>query len=100
QESMGAINDLKSWSRQQGAPVTLGIVFSVVASALVLWFTRAKGMESLWLSSSSNQQPWTFFTCLWSQMPFANGLSLMFFVFMMMCLFSFGAPVERLMGSR
>jgi membrane associated rhomboid family serine protease len=97
---MGAINDLKSWSKQQGAPVTLGIVFSVVASALILWFTRAKGMESLRLSSLSNEQPWTFFTYPWSQMPFADGLSLMFFVFLMMWLFSFGAPVERMMGSR
>ncbi len=99
QSSMSGIADLQSWARKQASPVNLGLIASMVAVALLFWFTRAKNLPELLIGIESHQRPWSFLTYPWAQMPFTDGLSLIFFVFLMMWLFMSGSFVEREMGS-
>ena len=92
-------SDFKTWARSQKAPVNLTIMGLLIACALLFWFTAAKGIENFMLGADSHQRPWSFFTYAFAEMPFASGLSLMFFVFMLLWLYSFGGTVEREMGS-
>jgi membrane associated rhomboid family serine protease len=88
-----------SWYRRQAAPVTIGIIASMIVFAFVWWITSVKGMENFLLSPGWQQRPWTLVTYPWAFMPFFDGLQLLFFVFMIMWMFWTGTSVERDLGS-
>ena len=97
---MPALQDFQGWTRRQNAPVTIGVIASLVVAALLFWFTRGESMRAFMIGWDSHARPWSFLTYAWMQMPFGDGLTLMFFVFLMMWLFSFGSVVEKDLGSR
>ncbi len=96
---MSGIADLQSWARKQGSPVNLGLIASIIAVALLFWFTNSKGLPDMMLGVDSHQRPWSFITYGWAMMPFSSGLSIAFFAFLMIWLFMCGSFVEREMGS-
>jgi hypothetical protein len=96
---MGLIEDITGWTRKNGAPFTVLLVASFVVSSLILWLTHFKGVDQILLVSSPLSPLWTFVTYPWAYMPLADGLSLMFFVFLMFWLLQVGASVEREMGT-
>lgn len=96
---MQVIRDARGWYWKQGRPATLGLVLSLTAAALIFWFTRGRGVDQLWLTPDALERPWTLLTYPWADMPLSGGLSLMFFVFLLLWLYSLGGPVEREMGS-
>jgi hypothetical protein len=71
----------------------------MVLMALLFWFTRSKNMGEFAITLASHEKPWSFLTYPWAQMPFTDGLSLIFFVFLMMWMFMCGNFVEHEMGS-
>lgn len=96
---MAAIDDLKSWSRRQGAPATIGLLASFIVAALAFWFNQMRGADMLVVSPASMSQPWTFLTYPWAANPLA-GFGLFFFIFFLMWMFWVGASLEKEMGSR
>jgi hypothetical protein len=97
---MPVVQDLQGWSRRQNAPVTIAVIASLVATALLFWFTRGKSMQQFMIGWDSHARPWSFLTYAWMNEPFGGGLSLMFFVFLLMWFYSFGTVVERDLGMR
>jgi signal transduction histidine kinase len=96
---MAAVDDLRSWARKQGAPANLAIMASIVATALLFWFTNYKSAQNFGVAIDSHLRPWSFLVYPWINMPFTGGLELIFFVFLMMWLFMTGSFVEREIGS-
>jgi hypothetical protein len=93
-----ALKQGMSWYRRQAAPITIGIIASLIVFAFVWWFTGAKGMENIVLGPGWQQRPWTLFTYPWAEMPFTDGLSILFFVFLIMWMFWVGGSAEHDLG--
>jgi len=96
---MGLIDDFKGWIKKNGAPFTVLLVASFVVSSLILWLNHLHGIEQVWLANAPMTPIWTFVTYPWAYMPLGNGLSLMFFAFLMFWLIQVGMSVEREMGT-
>jgi membrane associated rhomboid family serine protease len=96
---MAAIDDLKSWSRSQGAPATIGLLASFIVTALFFWFSQMRGADLLMVTPDSLVRPWSFFTYPWTANPLA-GYGLLFFIFFLMWMFWVGTSLERQMGSK
>src|SRR5665213_1934355 len=95
---MGFIEDIKTWSKRQGAPVTIALMGTMCATNLYFWFMRTKGMGALALFSGDTGRFWTFATYPWAFSLIA-GWSLIFFVFLMYWMWWVGTSVERDIGS-
>lgn len=96
---MGVFDDVKAWSSRQKAPVSVGFAFSLLAAALILWFTHMKGMDKLSLNALWTQQPWTLLTYPWAWMPFIGPLAFLWVAVDIAIMLWFGGDVEREMGS-
>lgn len=92
------MNNVLSWFRRQGAPVTVLIIASMIVASVILWTTSLKGIERLALGATWQQQPWTLLTYPWAYSPFFNGLALVCFVFLCMWIFMTGGQIERDLG--
>lgn len=87
-----------SWYRRQAAPITIGIIASVIFFAFIWWFAAGKGMEQFALMPDWQSRPWTLLTYPWAFTPFYDGLQILFFVIMVMWVFWTGGSVERDLG--
>jgi hypothetical protein len=96
---MGLVEDIKEWTKKNAAPFTVVLVASFVVVDLIFWLNHLKGLEQIWLINSPQSPFWTFVTYPWADMPFGDGLRLMFFVFLMFWLFQVGSSIEREMGT-
>lgn len=94
-----SINNIGSWVRRQGSPITIGIIASLIVTALAFWTTSFRGLEHFALGTSWQSQPWTLLTYPWAYSPFYDGLAILFFVFLCMWMFFVGGLVERDLGS-
>lgn len=95
--SMGLMDGVKGWVRQNNSPVTAGLIGSLFVAALLNWFLKMPALFALGQDAFS--RPWTLLTYPWAYSPFTDGLSLMFFFFMLIWLYSVGPGLEREMGS-
>lgn len=93
-----ALQQGPSWFRRQAAPITLGIIASVIAFALIWWLTGAKGIENLVVSPNWSSKPWVLLAYPWAQMPFTTGFALLGFVFLIFWTFWVGGSTERDLG--
>lgn len=96
---MGLIEDITAWTKKNSAPFTVLLIVSFIASSLMFWFLNLKGLELVALTNSGRSPLWAFLTYPWAYMPFGNGLSLMFFVFLMYWLLQVGGSIERDLGT-
>lgn len=93
-----ALQQGSSWFRRQAAPITIGIVASLVIFAFGWLFLQAKGVEQFVLSPTWQSKPWTLFTYPWADVPFASGGKLLGFVFLCIWIFFMGGSSERDLG--
>ncbi|MDR3687962.1 MAG: hypothetical protein P4L46_01190 [Fimbriimonas sp.] len=96
---MGLLDDLGHSVRKQGAPFTVALIASVIASALFLSVSRGISPEDLVLWNGSLSHPWTFLTYVWTYAPFGSGMGLITFAFLLIWLFQCGGSLEREMGT-
>ncbi len=96
---MGVVENVREWTKRNSAPVTVGLVISLVGVSLVLWFTRMQGINQLWLANSPSTPLWTYLTYPWAYMPLADGLQLLCFVCLLYWMIQVGGSVERDIGS-
>lgn len=94
---MSVMDGVKGWVRQNGSPVTAGLIGSLFVAALLNWFLKMP--EIFALGGDSLSRPWSFLTYPWAYSPLTNSLSMVCFFFMLMWLFSVGPGLEREMGS-
>ena len=92
------IQQARSWYRRQAAPVTIGIIASMLVLAFVWWFSAGKGMEQIILTPGWQSQPWTLFTYPWAELPFTSGFGVIGFLFLIMWMFWVGGSTERDLG--
>jgi membrane associated rhomboid family serine protease len=93
-----ALNQARSWYRRQAAPITIGIIASMIVFAFVWWISSMKGIENFVLMSGWQGKPWTLFTYPWADTPFYSGIRILCFVFLAMWMFFTGGSVERDLG--
>jgi hypothetical protein len=93
------LGDVQGWMRRQKSPVTVFLIASLIVSSLALWMLKLKGIDQISLAADSPSRPWSFFTYPWAYMPLADGLELMFFVFLLMWMWWLGRDLEGEMGS-
>lgn len=93
-----ALQNAQSWYRRQAAPITIGIIASLIVMAFVWWFAAGKGMESIFLGPGWQSQPWSLVTYPWAVLPFTSGVGILCFVFLVMWLFWVGGTIERDLG--
>ena len=93
-----ALQQGKSWFRHQAAPITIGIIASVIVFAFIWWFTGAKGMEQIVVAPNWSSRPWSVLTYPWAEMPFTTGFGLLGFFFLVMWTFWVGGTIERDLG--
>lgn len=93
-----ALQQAKSWFRHQAAPITIGIIASVIVFAFIWWFTGAKGMEQIVVAPNWTSRPWSVLTYPWAEMPFTTGFGLLGFFFLVMWTFWVGGTIERDLG--
>jgi hypothetical protein len=93
-----ALQNGMSWYRRQAAPITLGIIASMIVFAFVWWFAAGKGMEKFFLGPDWQSQPWTVFTYPWADTPFYSAFRIVCFVFLVMWMHWTGGSVERDLG--
>lgn len=91
---MGYLDDARSWARRQGSPVTIGLILSLIASYLLMWFTEGRPFSSL-IFDPAHPLPWTPLTY-----PFAGEGPVIFFLFMLLWLYWIGSSLEHDLGSR
>lgn len=96
---MGLIDDIRDWTRKNGAPVTVLLVVSLVVTSLIFWFTRAQGLDEVILRSERPGSIWSYLTYPWASDPFVNGLTMMFYACLLYWLIQVGTQIEREMGS-
>lgn len=93
-----ALQQGKSWFRHQAAPITIGIIASVILFAFIWWFTGAKGIEQIVIAPGWASRPWAILTYPWAEMPFTTGFGLLGFIFLVMWTFWVGGTLERDLG--
>lgn len=93
------IADARGWVGRQKSPVTIFLIGSLIVSSFAFWMLRMKGIEDFMLGSHSLSAPWTFLTYPWAYMPLADGLTLIFFIFLLLWLTWVGRDLENEMGS-
>jgi hypothetical protein len=93
---MRLIGDIQSWARRQAAPVTVGILGSLVVTALLIWFLAGKPLAGLAFAGFG--KPWTILTYPWAYMPFTDLFGILFFVFLCYWMLDMGGTAERELG--
>ncbi|MBC8064496.1 MAG: hypothetical protein H7Y17_06685 [Chlorobia bacterium] len=93
-----ALQQGSSWFRRQAAPITIGIIASIVIFAFVWWFSATKGIEQVVLAPTWQAKPWTLLSYPWADTPFYSGVRLLCFVFLCMWIFFTGGSIERDLG--
>jgi hypothetical protein len=93
-----SMQNAMSWYRRQAAPITIGIIASMIVMAFVWWILAAKGMENFALLPDWQSRPWTLLTYPWADTPFFSGVAILFFVCLVMWMFFTGGSVERDLG--
>lgn len=93
------IRDLQSRARRFNAPVTLFLVFSLLATSLIFWGARLGGIENFLLGTDWPSQVWTVITYPWANMPYGDVLSLVFFFLTLYWMWFAGSEVERAYGN-
>jgi hypothetical protein len=96
---MATVDKFRSWSRQQGAPVTIGLLISLVVAAVGFWLTQGRGTDTFILGAGSHTKPWTFLTYAWTALPISDPINIIFFAFLIVWMFWIGGSLERQMGS-
>lgn len=92
---MGIVQEFRSWSRRQGAPVTVGFLVSLAVAALLIWFLQ--GRPFAFLAFHGFSQPWSILTYPWAYM-FGDVVGLICYVFLVMWTLSVGGTIEREIG--
>lgn len=95
---MAFADDIRSWARGQRAPVTVGLIASLVAAALILWFTQLRGFEAIAFDTDWLRQPWTLLTYPWAYMPLASPFGILGLIFLCMWLLWTSATLEKDLG--
>lgn len=93
---MVALDNVKSWVRQNNAPVTAGLIGSLGAAALLGLFVRLP----LEAGPNALAQPWTFLTYPWAFSPLGSTMGIVCFLLLLFWLYSVGPSLEREMGSK
>jgi hypothetical protein len=94
-----ALQQSLSWFRRQAAPITIGLLASVIVMAFVWWFSAMRGMEWIAFTPDWKAKPWTLITYPWAVMPFGSGLTIICFLFLVMWVFMTGGSIERDLGA-
>ena len=84
--------DPKAWAARQGAPVTVALLVTLVGTALAGWLTQGRSTVPLALAGN---QPWGLLTYPWAYSPLTSSFGLIFLLFSMMWLVTYGGAVER-----
>jgi hypothetical protein len=95
---MAFVEDLRRKAREQGAPVTIGLIVALGAMSLFFYFLHMRFFENLVLSPSWGSQPWTLLTYPFAY-PGLMGIGLIWMLITAWWLFWVGASVERDVGS-
>jgi len=95
---MGLVDDIRSWSRKQGAPVTMGLIATMILANLIFFFAKYQGIEFVGFIAPNLKYPWTLVTYPWASMMF-DGWRLVWFVFLMYWIVWTGTSVERQTGT-
>jgi hypothetical protein len=97
---MGALDDFRSWSRRQGAPITVGLVLALVLAAIAFSAARSTDIETFVFDSDWLHHPWSIVTYPFLASPFAGTGSLIGFIFFTLWLFWIGSSLEREAGAQ
>lgn len=95
---MSFSENARSWARQQGAPVTIGLLAALVVAFLASWFTRGEPFFEWFALFPGVFRPWTFLSY-----PFADrgdGTGLLWFLLFLLWFYWVGTSVERDLGAR
>ena len=84
--------DPKAWAARQAAPVTVALLVTLVGTALLGWLTQGRSTLPLMLVGD---QLWGLLTYPWAYSPLASSFGLIFLLFSMMWLVTYGGAVER-----
>ena len=94
---MSLISNFQHWSRQQGAPVTIGWMISLVVVTIIAFFTGNAPFLNLSFHSSE-PQVFALLTYPWA-ISAAIGIGIIYFVFLLAMLLFIGGSIERELGS-
>lgn len=95
---MGYVRNAQSWSRRQGAPVTVGIIATLVVTSLIFWFSLGRYVEFVAVTPEWTSHPWTLLTYPFAGTWFSDPLSILFFICLVFWLLFIGGSVERDLG--
>ncbi len=95
---MAFVEDLRRKAREQGAPVTIGLIVALVAMSLFFYFLHMRFFDNLVLSPNWISQPWTLLTYPFAY-PGLLGIGLIWLLITAWWLFWVGVSVERDVGS-
>lgn len=93
------LNDARSWIGRQKSPVSLALVLSFVAAAVLMIATHKAGYVSLALLPGWQGHPWSILTYPWASIPLFQPTDVVWLALEIYFIYWFGGAVEREMGS-
>lgn len=100
---MPLYNDIRSWVRRTGSPITIGFLAVTILLTLYGWVVRNPSDPLLWtltMGSKWYEHPWSLFTYPFVGGQLGPGTGVLFFLLFLMWFFYMSSSVERDLGKR